>query len=756
MAGALDFSGWDMSMLAWEVAVEQLVVCPRLKGGKDGALPSPRIVDGKPSYSSVDLRGHWKTTGSPSRKLRELWESCSSDALKEVLQSTVLVKAGGGPCFLDGDRSALVEDIGSLVGGLDRGELEGNAFGRLVIGPKGTGKSSFLQALVLATQHLSRHILAVWCDVGSTHKSMLARSPSRVIAHALQLAVPTIKIPAVCEDDVVLMLNFLAKLGLRLFLVLDEFPVVFSLPADEGAAWTTQVYQMGQRASKPATHLCVIGGSAPYARAMCFGHLPVDPHAFPSYNGKACNLNSERFSVRMLGPLLSREAFEAFLSHSAPQKKRSSEALVAAFVATGGVHRRLAAMHALMRENKPIPTSDKLYKITAQISKFEPLLSAMLSALTDSHEEAAGEGTVLNNPWALVNWIKWDALSVLLRDMPQPERYQAADDGAIIYEQSEAGDRVRFVSPLHAIILSERTRAAGGGPAWFDARARAALRFPYSVLGIEAEDILRRSMVEQQWDLTTQTVGSGGGDGTFCDLQQVVTWTKKTKTRLARINAIKCGDVLLTTASPDDIPWGVALKETPDRAGADLIIFIRKPEPTPEPKSELIQARLQVKLGDSTLGLSETAVIIAKLTSGRKNVEGFLKRTKHLKLMKVQLYLLTTRRCTEGTVHACASAGVTLLQARDVAKCWAPCVREWAAASLLPQYLLEAEVVGGAPDVGDEAGAFDVDEGDAFDVDEDEDSGSSDDNDDDGDDDEAGAPKVAGEADAPAGGAGAH
>jgi hypothetical protein len=271
------------------------------------------------------------------------------------------------------------------------------------------------------------------------------------------------------------------------------------------------VYQMGQREAKPATHVCVVGGSAPYARAMAFGKLPVDELAFPSYGGKACNLNSERFAVRVLGPLLSRETFEAFVATTSAGKKRSAESLAAAFVATGGVHRRLDAMEALIRENKTIPTDDKLYKITSHISKFEALLLAMLAELTRCHEAAGGRGTVLDDPWALVNWIKWDDLPAALHAMPQSERYKTADDGAIIYEQSEAGDRVRFVSPLHAIILSERKRPASGGTsAWFDARARAALRYPYSVLGIEAEDILRRCIVEQQWDLSKQVVGGGG------------------------------------------------------------------------------------------------------------------------------------------------------------------------------------------------------------------------------------------------------
>jgi hypothetical protein len=219
----------------WEVAVEQPLVCPPLKGGKDGWLPKPCTATGFACYSTIDLRGK---SGGPSRELRALWTANSSAAMKKVFETKVCVKAGGGRCFLDGDRLALVDDVGTLVGALDRGELDGNAFGRLVIGPKGTGKSSFLQALVLATQYLSRQILAVWCDVGSTHKSMRAQSPAGVIARALQLAIPTIKLPVAVasSDDVVATLNFLDTLGLRLFLVNGRVPSCVQSAQSRGGA----------------------------------------------------------------------------------------------------------------------------------------------------------------------------------------------------------------------------------------------------------------------------------------------------------------------------------------------------------------------------------------------------------------------------------------------------------------------------------------------------------------------------------------
>jgi len=173
--------------------------------------------------------------------------------------------------------------------------------------------------------------------------------------------------------------------------------------------------------------------------------------------------------VRTLGPILDRAEFFRFFAESraADGAQRFSEAqLHVAFVATGGIHGRMDHAQGLTRLGRSLPQEDALLMVTDLTSKYRPLLKAMLGRLQERHEAAARLGSVVQQPWQLVEWIPWSELragAAELRadveDMPRARRYAAADDGAVVYEEAEAGERVRFVSPLQAIVLHERSEA---------------------------------------------------------------------------------------------------------------------------------------------------------------------------------------------------------------------------------------------------------------------------------------------------------
>jgi hypothetical protein len=176
------------------------------------------------------------------------------------------------------------------------------------------------------------------------------------------------------------------------------------------------------------------------------------------------------------------------------------------------------------RQRRSLPKDGELSEVTDLISKHRPLLEAMMGRLRAKHENAAADGTLLQTPWQVVEWIPWGELGAAMADMPQAQRYMAADDGAVIYEQAEAGDRVRFAAPQHAILLRERLKATGPQwPEWFDARERAAVRFPASILGSEAEDILRRCMMEAGWQPSGAAAAAGTGAGAGAAVASAVT-----------------------------------------------------------------------------------------------------------------------------------------------------------------------------------------------------------------------------------------
>lgn len=487
------------------VCVDVPFVCPRLKCGTSGRLPSPEPAP--VFFAGTDISG-----------VASAWGTNPHAALLNEL-SRITIQ--GSAMYLDADRSAFVADFATLASDLDSGKLLGNCHGRLVIGPKGTGKSTLLQALVLAVQRLASHTIAIWVDAAVDNGS---DSPALAIKRALEellpvgLPVPPELAKAADAGDISRVLDVISLIGLRVLLIVDEYATVFSRPACDGARWTRQLYAIGQRARSPQAHMVVLSGSAPYMRSMCFGKLSPDPDRYPSYAGRSGNLNSERFQVRTLGPIVTMEGLQQFIrsweppravlaEEVDPRKKLARRAeLDGFFVATGGNHRRMDdALRTLARGEAP-PRS--WYKVADQATKFEQLWRAMLKHLVDQGEEDGKRGALADDPWSLLRWIPWSSLGPDLVVMSLAERYAAADDGAIVFDQSMSTDRVRFVAPIQPLLLQERgSNALTRWPAWFDPYLRTCLRFPYGVLGIDAEAVFRRSIVETGWDIRATADG---------------------------------------------------------------------------------------------------------------------------------------------------------------------------------------------------------------------------------------------------------
>jgi len=448
------------------VRVDEPLVCPLCKGGADGRLPLP-----KPSpvfYSKMDVCG----VPATDLELRRAWKTTPSEALLRELGH---VEIQGSAVHMDADRTAFVAEFASLASDLDHGLLYGNCHGRLVVGPKGTGKSSLLQALVLAVQKLAKHTIAIWVDAAAVDGAI--SSPALVIKRAMEellpagCSVPPDLVTAADAGDISRVLDVVQLMGLRVLLIVDEYATVFSKPARDGERWTRQMYAMGQRATHPQMHMVVLSGSAPYMRSMCFGKLPLNEALYPSYTGRAMNLNSERFQVRSLGPIVTEEGLRQFIQTCVPSRAavaakadprkllRQRSALHGFFVATGGNHRRMdGVLRTLSKQEAP---HQSLYKVTDQATKYEPLWRAMVDVLVAQRDAEGKGGTLADDPWSLMQWIPWPSLGTKLADMPLADRFTAADDGAIAFDQSMSTDRARFVAPIQPLLLQERSTSVG-------------------------------------------------------------------------------------------------------------------------------------------------------------------------------------------------------------------------------------------------------------------------------------------------------
>ena len=497
-AGMLDALS-ELTQSVCCVRIDVPFVCPRRKGGEGGRLPQP-----EPStfYKHVDISG---VAGTAST-----WDTIPLEALLSELRQITIQ---GSAVHVDADRAAFAADFASIVSDLDRGILLGNCHGRLVVGPKGTGKSSFLQALVLAVQKLAEHTIAIWVDAATADVGSPALAIMRGVAELLPvgLPIPHELVTAAENDDLPGVLDVVFVMGLRVLLVVDEYPTVYSRPACVGDKWTRQVYAMGQRATSPQSHVVVLSGSAPYTRSMCFGKLPLDLAKYPSYLGRARNLNSERFQVRTLGPIITAEGLRQFIqswqppddmiAESDPRKLlRQQSALDGFFVTSGGNHRRMDdVLDALARGKAP---SESWYKVADHATKYEPLRKAMVDHIVSSREAEGKRGILAEDPWSLLRWIPWTSLTVPgVADMALSERFAAADDGAIVFEQSMSSDSVRFVAPIQPLLLQERCVAFPHWPGWFDPYMRTCLRFPSGVLGIDAGTVFLHSISESGWDI---------------------------------------------------------------------------------------------------------------------------------------------------------------------------------------------------------------------------------------------------------------
>ena len=632
------------------IKIERDTLCPKLKSGIGGLLPLRN--------STTSIACHDKNS------LKE-WENDPQSEFERILKF-ITIGYFGMKFYIDKSRRAFISEFSYLARTLDFGRLSGNGSCRLVVGPKGTGKSTLLQALVIAVQMLATSTIAIYVDASKVAEF---KSPLQVISDGIKGLLPKeTNLPdfdaAVEAGDVGEALDIINAMGLRILLVIDEYHTVYSLSRELGGIWTLQIYKLGLR--DVHGHLVILSGSAPYMRSLCFGHSPPNNPMFPSYMGKYQNLNSGRFQVRAIHPISDENDLKEYLATlklEPPIKKllNRKEVLNWIYVTSGGIYRLIdPAIQQLLATRQVISVSASyeqghLYKVNGNIDNYEGLYAAMIAAMTS-------EGQTTDDPWLFTQWTNWPVQII----MEKKDRYNAVDAGAILLEETSVSDRVRFAIPLQALLTIERGLCKSECPVWFDAYARLCLRYPYGTLGIDAEAVLRKSIMSTSWDIDLSEVGVYDKSHSVVDYtlhvdstgsQHVTYDDQRGNEQTVQVDNSK----ILNTP----------MREVPDRRGADIVILKRDSD------GNQIMYRIQVKLGTGTFGSSAAKEAVTKLIRGKGNL-----------VQKCRLFIVTTRRCTAGAKNACLTHDITLIEPAQLATAWAPCVRAWAQSERLTQYLI--------------------------------------------------------------------
>jgi hypothetical protein len=289
--------------------------------------------------------------------------------------------------------------------------------------------------------------------------------------------------------------------------------------------------------------------------------------------------------------------------------------------------------------------------------------------------------------------------------------YSLVDDG-VLHQRDGTGGllEVSLASALQGVYLSHSE-----GPA--DATRlctylQLCLRYPYSVLGIDAENIVAASLVErgyngatsvQLWPKQTRPLSlpSPPGDLASTDtairdaaVKAVVKPTEQHVSKKGACSTVLAGTPLAPVPLGDMLAHlstsaGTVFKECPDDYGGDLIWWTvtQAPEvpggsdPTVAPPavpSVVTVHRVQVKLGESALALGPVGV---SLTEGWNKIQGYFNCGPDVTVLHDPV-IVTTRACSGD------APGVTVLDgpAMITKNLWSDAVQAFARAARLGTY----------------------------------------------------------------------
>jgi hypothetical protein len=303
-------------------------------------------------------------------------------------------------------------------------------------------------------------------------------------------------------------------------------------------------------------------------------------------------------------------------------------------------------------------------------------------------------------------WVSVDALFQRLPCEPSLEAftrrvYDWVDEGVLRLRDGAGGMlEVSLASALQGVYLVSCDAPAAAVPGHLSSYHQLCLRYPYSVLGIDCEDIVAASLVErghkgatsvQLWPKQTRPLSLPAADSDLASADPVkrdAAATALAASTMAHVSEKGAYSTVVDGTPLAPVPLadmlarlrvsaGTVLKEYPDQYGGDLIWWTVTP-PGTDPTVVTVH-RVQVKMGVSPLALGP---VRDSLLEGWRKLSGYFNCGPGVTVLHDPV-IVTTRAVTG------AAPGVTLLDRATMISnnLWSDAVQAFARATELGTYV---------------------------------------------------------------------
>lgn len=374
----------------------------------------------------------------------------------------------------------------------------------ILLGPKGDGKSTFLEIMphVLRQLNISDEFdEGAGSEDGASHRNRvlvasidlnlsMSENPLQVLADATGIALPQAylfgNVADVGHEE-----NLKLKAGLQyigkalhvarssLVLFVDEYHTVYTSRAVPNKMWQSAMYLLPNTvyADNKMRMFAVLSGSSPWLRGLAFGHAVLsdkEKKKFPLYEGSRLNLNSQRYNAHRYACLADIDEMKTFLREK--KMKHDDDSVNEVYFASGG---NVGTVSLYQNPEKKLQYYSHIGK---HVEKSKTVLLALHAA---SETQQQYQGSPQPFPWFVPTPVD------CIVNVNDKELYEAADHGAITYD--DEARLVRFITPALAAYVAELENTS---VKWLDPFMRLCLRYPYSTLGEYAEGALRLSLAE--------------------------------------------------------------------------------------------------------------------------------------------------------------------------------------------------------------------------------------------------------------------
>lgn len=600
--------------------------------------------------------------------MQDLSEENFFEIVTQLIQN---ISIGRYHCFLDEERRLFLNIILPVVYRLERNSISGNSHHRLVMGPKGTGKSSFLNAICLAIQYTCASVFAIYLDINDVLRGVEEVTlPQIVLRGLLQAGM----ISSQDIDNVTNMIEFgnlvrmLRKKNLKVFLVIDEYHIAYCINTPRSNLFMLHVYHAIN--DRSGTLMVTVCGSSPYLRSLCFGKsFPRDVDMFPAYCGHTCNLNSTRTHVHSLGPILLKNEFiqyvEQYQCFSEQLRKDESNGSLL-FLISGGIRETIDELASTTPEQWVTPL--KSFSTHKLLKKWGSIWAAMM--LFFRHQLSLRERVAQFEIWEYMSWIDCTDITSLISDRALVRKvlgewddidsifgvdftdlgrmFSGTDEGAFVFQLTQSGSRIRFVVPYHYEFMRGIVSQNLHLPPWFTLYNQICLVCPYGVLGTDAKDVVARCLFMQIFPHHEFNMK------TLC-VKFVNTKIRDT------IESITVDATRMDLNFFENFNDQVIFKELPDWIGGDLVVI-----------KDSKEFRYQVNLGKQPVQPKDASEIVQKLNKGISLKQKYFKRESGELFGK---YLITSRPMSSDVLKLFAEQSVHVIHMSDLLP---ESIRHWA------------------------------------------------------------------------------